>query len=90
MQLSLTCTDGIDATECVPACSEELHGVSPLVLRLAALHCVHPRQLETTEPAVFGTEQDLLLANIDGEDSKYSCELHHGRYSWMGAASDGG
>ena len=22
---------------------------------------------------------DLLLANIDGEDSKYSCELHHGQ-----------
>ena len=59
MQLSLTCTDGIDTTECVPACSPELHG-------------------------------DLLLANIDGEDSKYSCELHHSRYSWMGAASDGG
>ena len=33
---------------------------------------------------------DLLLATIDGEDSKYSCELHHGLYSWMGAAADGG
>jgi len=33
---------------------------------------------------------DLLLANIDGEDSKYSCELHHSKYSWMGSAADGG
>eukprot|EP01052_Picozoa_sp_SAG31_P016495 SAG31_NODE_1094_length_9945_cov_3.834349_15_plen_148_part_00 len=33
---------------------------------------------------------DLLLANIDGEDSKYSCELHHSLYSWMGSGSDGG
>ena len=38
-------------------------------------------------PALHG---DLLLANIDGEDSKYSCELHHSLFSWMGAASDGG
>eukprot|EP01043_Picozoa_sp_COSAG02_P018612 COSAG02_NODE_873_length_16302_cov_113.473616_15_plen_884_part_00 len=33
---------------------------------------------------------DLLLANIDGEDSKYSCELHHTLYSWIGGGSDGG
>lgn len=33
---------------------------------------------------------DLLLANIDGEDSKYSCELHHALYSWVGSAADGG
>jgi len=32
----------------------------------------------------------LLLLNIDGEDSKLSCELHHRLYSWMGAATDGG
>ena len=28
----------------------------------------------------------LLLLNIDGEDSKLSCELHHALYSWVGAA----
>ena len=28
----------------------------------------------------------LLLLNLDGEDSKLSCELHHGQYSWCGAA----
>ena len=59
MQLSLSCTDGVDVRECVPACSADLHG-------------------------------DLLLATIDGEDSKYSCELHHSRFSWVGAAADGG
>ena len=31
-----------------------------------------------------------LLLNIDGEDSKLSCELHHALYSWVGAATDGG
>ena len=28
----------------------------------------------------------LLLLNLNGEDSKLSCELHHGQYSWCGAA----
>ena len=29
----------------------------------------------------------ILLLNIDGVDSKYSCNLAHGLYSWLGAAS---
>ena len=33
---------------------------------------------------------DLLLMNLNGDDSKYSCELHHGLHSWVGAATDGG
>jgi hypothetical protein len=28
----------------------------------------------------------LMLLNIGGDDSKLSCELHHGLYSWVGAA----
>jgi hypothetical protein len=33
----------------------------------------------------------LMLLNIGGgDDSKLSCELHHGFYSWVGAATDGG
>jgi hypothetical protein len=32
----------------------------------------------------------LMLLNIDGEDSKLSCELHHGQFSWLGPASEGG
>ena len=28
----------------------------------------------------------LLLLNVDGEDTKLACELHHGLYSWFGAA----
>ena len=31
-----------------------------------------------------------LLATIDGTDTKFSCDLAHGLYSWMGAASEGG
>eukprot|EP01043_Picozoa_sp_COSAG02_P022963 COSAG02_NODE_1211_length_13860_cov_3.931618_2_plen_1693_part_00 len=32
----------------------------------------------------------LLLLNIDGEDRKFSCQLHHAVYSWLGGAGDGG
>ena len=32
----------------------------------------------------------LMLLNINGRDSKLSCELHRGHYSWVGAAADGG
>ncbi len=31
-----------------------------------------------------------LLATIDGTDTKFSCNLAHGLYSWMGVASEGG
>ena len=31
-----------------------------------------------------------LLATIDGTDTKFSCNIAHKVYSWMGAASDGG
>ena len=31
-----------------------------------------------------------LLATIDGTDTKFSCNIAHGLYSWMGAASEGG
>jgi hypothetical protein len=54
-QLGVQCTDGTDTADCVPECSEPLHGF-------------------------------LMLLNIGGEDSKLSCELHHGFYSWVGAA----
>eukprot|EP01050_Picozoa_sp_SAG11_P004928 SAG11_NODE_328_length_10690_cov_25.464357_5_plen_536_part_00 len=39
------------------------------------------------EEAVHGY---LLLLNINGEDAKLTCELHHDGYSWVGGASDGG
>eukprot|EP01046_Picozoa_sp_COSAG06_P046589 COSAG06_NODE_6623_length_2852_cov_4.446785_3_plen_276_part_00 len=32
----------------------------------------------------------ILLLNLDGDDSNLSCNLAHGLYSWMGAASEGG
>jgi hypothetical protein len=31
-----------------------------------------------------------LLATIDGTDTKFSCNVAHGLYSWMGAAGEGG
>ena len=47
MQLGVECSDGTPAAECVPECTEQVHGF-------------------------------LMLLNIEGEDSKLSCELHHG------------
>ena len=32
----------------------------------------------------------ILLLNLDGDDTNLSCNLAHGLYSWMGAASEGG
>ena len=32
----------------------------------------------------------ILLLNLDGDDTTLSCNLAHGLYSWMGAASEGG
>ena len=54
-QLHVECSDGTAAADCVPECTEQVHGF-------------------------------LMLLNIEGEDSKLSCELHHGFYSWVGAA----
>eukprot|EP01050_Picozoa_sp_SAG11_P002791 SAG11_NODE_145_length_14811_cov_24.558931_9_plen_1225_part_00 len=31
----------------------------------------------------------LLLLNVNGEDTKMTCELHHLLYSWVGGAADG-
>ena len=33
---------------------------------------------------------DVLLLNIYGSDSRLTCELHRGLYSWVGGAGDGG
>ena len=31
-----------------------------------------------------------MILNLDGNDSKFSCEQHHGIHSWMGPSADGG
>ena len=58
-QLSVQCTDGTAAEDCIPECNAVRHGF-------------------------------ILLLNLDGDDTKLSCNLAHGLYSWMGAASEGG
>jgi hypothetical protein len=32
----------------------------------------------------------ILLATVSGDDSSYTCEFHHGLYSWVGKAGAGG
>jgi hypothetical protein len=36
------------------------------------------------------TNGDLLLLNMDGDDTKLTCELHQDKYSWVGSSADGG
>jgi hypothetical protein len=36
------------------------------------------------------TNGDLLLLNMDGDDTKLTCELHRGFFSWVGSSADGG
>ena len=53
--------------------------------------CIDGTASEDCVPTcTIGLHGVLLLLNIDGEDSKLSCELHHAVYSWVGAATDGG
>ena len=58
-QLSVQCTDGTAAEDCIPECNAVRHGF-------------------------------ILLLNLDGDDTKLSCNLAHGLYSWISAASLGG
>jgi hypothetical protein len=36
------------------------------------------------------TNGDLLLLNMDGDDTKLTCELHQTFFSWVGSSADGG
>ena len=48
-------------------------------------------EIATCVPACSADHHGFeLLATIDGTDTKFSCNLAHGLYSWMGAASEGG
>ena len=47
--------------------------------------------IETCVPICNATHHGyVLLATIDGTDTKFSCNVAHGLYSWVGAASEGG
>ena len=47
--------------------------------------------IETCVPTCNATHHGyVLLATIDGTDTKFSCNVAHGLYSWVGAASEGG
>ena len=55
------------------------------------LECTDGTRVESCVPECDESlHGDLLLANIDGEDTKYSCQEHHGLFSWMGSSADGG
>lgn len=51
------------------------------------MHLFGRRELPPCNAEHHGYE---LLATIDGTDTKFSCNLAHGLYSWMGVASEGG
>ena len=56
-----------------------------------SLICVHDDGIEDCLPQCDQkTHGDVLLATIDGEDTSLTCELHHGRHSWVGSAGTSG
>ena len=71
----------------VALCSDALASTRPSLAEQLNVQCT-----DGTPPADCVPECTrayhgyLLLLNIDGEDSKLACELHHGLYSWFGAA----
>eukprot|EP01045_Picozoa_sp_COSAG04_P018253 COSAG04_NODE_1675_length_5968_cov_2.264270_5_plen_670_part_01 len=62
--------------------AEEAHEYQVACRSADVASCVPP-----CNPEHHGYE---LLATIDGTDTKFSCKLAHGLYSWVGAASEGG
>ncbi len=71
----------------VALCSDALASTHPSLAEQLNVQCT-----DGTPPADCVPECTrayhgyLLLLNIDGEDSKLACELHHGLYSWFGTA----
>ena len=78
------CQATLDASEAGGALSnvQQLSLLCPDTVMSDDQSCV-PRCSE----ALHGVQ---LLANIHGEDVKYTCELHQALYSWLGGATDGG
>lgn len=77
-------------SEAVDQCESGVRGES-LAVQLGLSCSDAELEMEECVPACYeGLHGDLLLAEIDGEDSKYSCEKHHGLYSWIASASNGG
>ncbi|MEC7000409.1 MAG: hypothetical protein VXX04_01080, partial [Actinomycetota bacterium] len=64
------------------------HGSS--VVHLLNLECTDDSTENCVPPCNVEYHGFILLLNIDGSDSKYSCNLAHGLYSWLGEASQGG
>jgi hypothetical protein len=91
-EFNLVCAGGAVDT-CVPACSAALRG-DLLLMNLNGedskyhLHVPlnHDQKSGLTEECLCRAMPILILLTW----SRYSCELHHGLHSWVGAATDGG
>ena len=71
------------------SCNELMAGSS--MARQLNLQCTDASSPTTCVPDCSESLHGfLMLLNLEGADTKLSCELHHGLYSWVGAATDGG
>jgi hypothetical protein len=71
----------------VALCSDALASTRPSLAEQLNVQCTDGKPPADCVPECTRAYHGyLLLLNIDGEDSKLSCELHHGLYSWFGAA----
>jgi hypothetical protein len=71
----------------VALCNAAVDSVRPSLAEQLNVQCTDGTPAEECIPDCSELYHGyLLLLNLDGEDSKLSCELHHGQYSWCGAA----
>ena len=80
---------------CARACGQCQSSSSPPPPHASAVQEYHAvcssATIETCVPTCNATHHGyVLLATIDGTDTKFSCNVAHGLYSWVGAASEGG
>jgi hypothetical protein len=91
-EFNLVCAGGA-VDNCVPACSAALRG-DLLLMNLNGEDSKYHLHVPLNHDQKSGlTEECLCLAMpilILLAWSRYSCELHHGLHSWVGAATDGG
>ena len=75
----------------VALCTASAHASRPSLAEQLNLQCTDGTAAAECVPECSELYHGyLMLLNIDGDDSKLSCELQHGLYSWVGAATDGG
>ena len=80
-------TDGQQLEPVVALCESTVMGGAPSLAEQLNLQCTDGSAAADCVPHCSERYHGfLMLLNIEGDDSKLSCELHRGLYSWVGGA----